>query len=291
MIQTELVVAELRTRSPETDFRIKAVKTRGDRDQARSLADIGGEGIFVKEIEEELLGGRIDFAVHSLKDMPTELDPRFSLPAVCMRVDARDAFVSASGERLSELRPEAVVGTGSERRSAQIRAFRPDIRVVPLRGNIGTRLRKVGPDLDGIIIAAAAMLRMGWGDRITEFLPVDSFLPAAGQGALAVETTASNRDMIDLLSPLDDWPIRQSVQAERALLKELGGGCRAPIAALGRVDGGILELQAMLGSSDGSRILRAVEEGSAEDPELLAGQLARRLLSLGAADLIRRRGQ
>jgi len=208
-----------------------------------------------------------------------------------MRVDARDAFVSASGERLLELRPEAMVGTGSERRSAQIRAFRSDIRVVPLRGNIGTRLKRVGSGLDGIVIAAAAMLRMGWGDRITEFLPVDSFLPAAGQGALAVETTASNRDMTDLLSPLDEWAVRQSVQAERALLKELGGGCRAPIAALGRVDEGILELEAMLGASDGSRVLRAVEQGSAETPEAVAERLARRLLSLGGADLIPGRSQ
>ena len=291
MIQTELVLADLRPRRPDIDFRIKTVKTRGDREHATSLAAIGGEGIFVKEIEQELLAGRIDFAVHSLKDMPTKLDPRFCLAAVCMRVDARDAFVSASGERLSELRPEAMVGTGSERRSAQIRAFRPDIRVVPLRGNIDTRLRKVGSGLDGIVIAAAALLRMGWADRITEFLPMESFLPAAGQGALAIETSASNRDIIDLLTPLDDWSVRQSVQAERALLRELGGGCRAPIAVHGQVDRGQLELQAMLGRTDGSRLVRAREAGSPDDPEALAAQLARRLLSLGAGDLIRRRGQ
>ena len=243
MIQTQLVVARLRAGRPDMDFRIKTIRTRGDRDQAKPLADIGGEGLFVKEIEEELLAGRIDFAVHSLKDMPTDLDPRFALPAVCMREDPRDAFISASGEGLADLRPGATVATGSERRSAQIRAFRPDIRVVPLRGNVGTRLRRVGSGVEGIVIAAAAMLRMGLGDKITELLPIDRFLPAAGQGALALETTTANREMIDLLSSLDEWAVRQSVQAERALLRELGGGCRAPIGALGRIDGDTLELR------------------------------------------------
>ena len=290
LLQTELVVQRLRECYHDLEFHVKRIKTSGDRDRTTSLAEIGGQGIFTKELEEALLSGEIDMAVHSLKDMPTELSSEFKLAAVGMRIDARDAFLSRSGKPLSELPEGACVGTGSERRAVQLRVFRPDIQIRPLRGNIDTRLSKLySGELEGIIVAAAAMLRMGWGDRITEYLPIELFLPSVGQGALAVEIRAFDQELSGLLSVVNDEPTWQSVQAERAFLSALGGGCRAPIAALGTVADNSLHLEGMVASSDGSRTLRAAEDGAPADPEKIGKLLAEKLLSLGARELITRK--
>ncbi len=290
LLQTELVVQQLRESYHDLEFHVKRIKTSGDRDRTSSLAEIGEQGIFIKELEEALLSGEIDMAVHSLKDMPTELSSEFKLAAVGMRIDARDAFLSKSGKPLSELPEGACVGTGSERRAVQLRVCRPDIQIRPLRGNIDTRLSKLySGELEGIIVAAAAMLRMGWGDRITEYLPIELFLPSVGQGALAVEIGALDQELSGLLSVVNDEPTWQSVQAERAFLSALGGGCRAPIAALGTVADNSLHLEGMVASSDGSRTLRAAEDGAPADPEKIGKLLAEKLLSLGAREFIARK--
>ncbi len=292
LLQTELVVQRLRESYHDLQFHVRRIKTGGDRDRTTSLAQIGGRGIFIKELEEALLSGEIDMAVHSLKDVPTELSPEFKLAAVGMRIDARDAFLSKSGKPLSELPQGACVGTGSQRRAAQLKAFRPDIQIRPLRGNIDTRLTKLySGELEGMIVAAAAMLRMGWEHRITEYLPVELFLPSAGQGALAVEIRALDQEPSALLSVVNDEATWQSVQAERAFLSALGGGCRAPIAALGTVIDTSLHLEGMVASSDGSRTLRAAEDGSPAEPEKLGKLLAEKLLSLGAQELIAEGGK
>lgn len=290
LLQTELVVQRLRESYHDLEFYVKRIKTSGDRNRTTSLAEIGGQGIFIKELEEALLSGEIDMAVHSLKDVPTELSSELKLAAVGMRIDARDAFLSKSGKPLSELPEGAFVGTGSERRAVQLRVYRPDIQIRPLRGNIDTRLSKLySGELEGIIVAAAAMLRMGWGDRITEYLPIEFFLPSVGQGALAVETGAFDQELSGLLSVVNDEPTWQSVQAERAFLSALGGGCRAPIAALGTVADNSLHLEGMVTSSDGSRTLRAAEYGGPANHEKIGKLLAEKLLSLGARELIARK--
>jgi len=292
LLQTELVLQQLRESYHDLEFHVRQIKTSGDRHRTTSLAQMGGQGIFTKELEEALLSGEIDMAVHSLKDIPTELSSEFKLAAVGMRIDARDAFVSKSGKPLSELPEGASVGTGSERRAVQLKAFRPDIQIRPLRGNIDTRLSKLhSGELDGIIVAAAAMLRMGWEHRITEYLPIEFFLPAVGQGALAVEIRASDQELAALLSVANDEPTLQSVQAERAFLSAVGGGCRAPIAALGAVTDNSLHLKGMVASSDGSRTLRAAQDGSPAEPEKIGKLLAEKLLALGAQDLIAEKGR
>ena len=287
LVQTELVVQQLTDKYPNFDFHIRQIKTAGDRDHSSSLAQIGGQGIFVKELEQALLAGEIDMAVHSLKDMPVEVNPGLRLAAVLLRNEPRDAFISHSDKTLSELPDGAHVGTGSERRASQLKAFRPGIDITPLRGNVDTRLGKVASgELDGIIVAAAAMLRMGQEDRITEYLTIEHFLPSPGQGALAVEIRGPDHDMAQMISSINDRNAWDSVHAERSFLSHLGGGCRAPIAALGTVSGDKLHLEGMVASSDGSVILRASEDAPAANPDSAGRLLADKILSLGAGDII-----
>ena len=287
LLQANLIVQRLSQSYPDLTFHIKKIMTKGDRDRQTPLEQIGGEGIFVKELEGALASGDIDMAVHSLKDVPVDLSSEFRLAAIGMRIDARDAFISASGKPLSELPKGVRVGTGSQRRAVQLKAFRPDIQVCPLRGNVDTRLNKLySGDLDGIIIGASAMLRMGWKDQITEYLSTEYFLPAVGQGAIAVEIMSIDQDRAVMLSGLNDEPTWQNVQAERAFLSALGGGCRSPIAAMCTVTDDSLHLQGMVANTEGSKILWAAERGSPADPEKLGKLLAEQLFSLGARDLI-----
>ena len=287
MLQAESVISELRRIRPHLELAIEKIKTRGDREYRASLAQIGGQGVFVKELEEALLAGAIDMAVHSIKDMPTVISPELELAAITERVDARDALVSRTGRGLMKLPSGATIGTGSQRRAIQLRTCRPGLQVCQLRGNVDTRLRKTySGELDGVILAAAALVRLDWQDKITEYLPLESFLPAVGQGALAIEIRAGDTEMARLVSPLNHEPTWQSVSAERAFLRHLGGGCRAPIAALGIVKGDVLELRGMVASADGNRILRDREEGPATAPEQVGKLLAERMLQKGADRLI-----
>lgn len=263
---------------------IVIIKTTGDKITDVPLAKVGGKGLFTKELEDALLDGRVDVAVHSLKDMPTELPPGLMLAAVPEREDARDALV---GKPLDELAPGAKVGTSSLRRAAQLKAHRPDLHIETIRGNLDTRLRKLDEGLyDAIILAAAGLRRLGWGDRISQLLPVDIMCPAVGQGALAIETRNGTDRASLICASLTHRETLLAVQAERALLEHLGGGCQVPIGAHARVEGDTLHLRAIVAHPDGTQIVRRETEGPAARAALLGAQLARELLSAGADKLL-----
>ncbi len=209
------------------------------------------------------------------------------MPIFPKREDPRDAFISADYKSLDELPSGATIGTGSLRRSVQLSAIRPDLEICGIRGNIDTRLRKVSEgEVDGIIVAAAALIRLGWKDKITEYLPQEHFIPSVGQGALGIEIRSEDKEMISLASAINHQPTWQSTTAERTFLRALGGGCRAPIAALGIVSDGILKLSGMVANVNGTRILHAAEEGNAQVPEQVGKQLAQKMVEIGALDCI-----
>lgn len=288
VIQAEAAIGELKLANPRCYFELVKITTAGDRQRKASLWDIGGTGIFVKELEEALQNGRIDMAVHSLKDMPTDVTPGLMIAAVTQRCDPRDALVSIH-HSLADLPNSARVGTGSPRRAVQLLAQRPDIEVLPLRGNIDTRLKKMSSmELDGILLAAAAMIRLGMEDRISEYLPSDTFVPAAGQGAIAIETRAGDEAMVRLAASVNHDTSWAEVTAERAFLQTLGGGCREPIAALGMATGDRLRLIGMVASSAGGQILRAEVSGAISDPQSVGADLAREMAAMGACELIGR---
>lgn len=287
LTQTEQFVAEVKKANPGLEVEITRVVTSGDREQHKQWDAVEGTGVFVKELENALLDGSIDFAVHSLKDMPVDVPAGLCLAAITRRVDPRDVLISAGGKRLEDLPAGAKIGTGSPRRTIQLKAYRPDLVPFPIRGNVDTRLRKAASgELDGVIIAAAGLSRLGWADRISEYLPVEKFLPAVGQGALAIEIRSSDKETAALLQPFNDVPTERSVAAERALLRALGGGCRAPIAALGTVAGEILRLRGMFADPDGSNMQSSVEEGAAVEAEGIGIRLAKKLLKLRASEVI-----
>ncbi len=281
MIQAESIAAGIREASPATEVEVHRIITRGDRNRHIPLENAAGIGIFVKEIEEALLDGRIDLAVHSLKDMPTELPEGLIIAAITERLDPADVLITR-GDKLDELPPGARIGTGSPRRSAQVTGYRTDLKTVSIRGNVDTRIGKVtSREVDGVILAAAAMKRLGWEDKITEYLPVEYFLPAVGQGALAIETR-TEEEIIKIVALLNHQPSRQRVTAERAFLRALGGGCQAPIAALATVNGDTLKLEGMTVNPATNRMLRGTEEGDPIFPEAPGEKLAERLLAEGA---------
>ncbi len=284
LIQTESVVNRLKLIHPELEISIKKLVTTGDRDRLTHLDRIGVD-VFVKELEEALLDGKIDLAVHSLKDVPTDIPPGLSLIAVTERDDPRDVLVAKA--QLDDLSPGSRIGTGSLRRTIQVAQIRPDLITCGIRGNVDTRLRKVSSgEVDGVILAAAALVRLGWQDKITQYLPLDNFLPAAGQGALVVEAQVDDKELIDLISPLNHLPTWQCVIAERTFLRELGGGCRAPIAALGTIAGTKLRLEGMVASPAGKKVLRDSFEGDVTSSEKLGIKLARKMLETGASEFI-----
>lgn len=286
LIQAESVLAKMKELRPDVEFSLVRIRTKGDRLWDVPLHQLPSVGAFVRELEESLLDRRIDMAVHSLKDLPTEIPQGLSLAAVVARVDPRDVLVSR-GEKLSQLAPGSRIGTGSLRRAAQLLQCRPDLKVETVRGNVDTRIRKVADgELDGVILAAAGMIRLGKGEMITQYLPVEDFLPAVGQGALGIEIRSDDSEMAELASALNHQPTWCSVIAERAFLRALGGGCRAPIAALGRVDGNTLRLEGMVAGAEGKPFLRSLEEGSAASPEQVGTQLAQRMWEMGASQLI-----
>jgi hydroxymethylbilane synthase len=284
VIQAESVVAMIREANPNLKISLKKIVTAGDRHRRTQPAQMG-TAVFVKELEEALLEGRIDLAVHSLKDMPTEIPQGLCILAVTERLDPRDVLVAKA--KLNELPPGARIGTGSLRRSVQLSHYRPDLRAYPIRGNIDTRLHKVaGGDFDGVILAAAAMLRLGWEDKITEYLPLEHFLPAAGQGALAVEARLDDAEISRLISPLNHLPTWQCVTAERAFLRKVGGGCRTPMAALGTVNGSTLRLEGMMAALDGRKMLRASEEDQLASAAETGVKLAKKMQAMGASEII-----
>ena len=290
LVQAESVVSALTGATPGLSVSLTPISTTGDRDRRPFRERWEGDGIFVKELEQALLNGTIDVAVHSLKDLPTEVPEGLCLAAVPLRADPRDVLVSR-GKRLDELHSGSRIGTGSPRRTAQLRACRPDLNVVALRGNVDTRLKKVGSgELDAVVLAAAGLIRLGCEDRIVEYLSTEQFLPAVGQGALAIETRCDDPETRDIVSSLDHDPSRASVLAERMFLREMGGGCTVPIGALGTVAGDALRVEGFVASPQGDSVLRAHVQGTVAAPSEAGMILARKLLDMGASELLKEAG-
>ena len=284
--QARAVATDLRRHHEGLQTETVVIKTAGDRNRLAPLPEVGGKGVFVKDIEDALLRQEIDVAVHSMKDMPTDLPDRLHVSAVPPRGEVRDAFVGREGRRISEIDEPWRIGTGSLRRQAQLKALSAVLRVCDLRGNVETRLRKLRQgEVDGVVLAAAGLQRLGLASEITELLDVGVMLPAAGQGALALESIAGHW-VDDLLAPLNHPPTAAAVAAERAVLRHLGGGCSVPIGVLGEHRDGRLHVQALVSSADGSRTLRRAIMGPAGEAAALGRRLAAQLLADGAAGIL-----
>lgn len=294
--QAEHVRVRLEAARPGARVEIEIIKTSGDVVRDLPLSVIGGQGVFTREIEHALLEGRVDIAVHSLKDLPTVLADGLALSAITAREDVRDALVLPAGAPNSAPSVEALpagarVGTSSQRRGAQLRFLRPDLEPRDIRGNVDTRLGKLDAgDYDALLLAAAGLRRLGLAHRISAALSISEMLPAVGQGALGVETRADDTEARTLVSPLDHAETRAACLAERALLRALGGGCQLPIAAYAAVGGGTLRLEGLVADPSGARLLRDAVEGPASEPERLGERLAARLTDLGALTLLNASG-
>ena len=287
LTQTNFVAEKIKNVMPEADIEICIIKTSGDIMQDVSLLTIGGQGVFVKELEEALLSCKIDLAVHSMKDVPGETPEELIFAAILPREDVRDVLVSRNNIKMEFMPKGAKIGTGSQRRGAQIKAMLPDINIVSLRGNIDTRLKKIETEnLTGVILAAAGMKRMGLAERITQFLPVETMLPAVGQGALGLQIRRADVDLAEICARLNDAKTAAEITAERSYLRALGGGCRLPIAALGKLDGQMLTLEGMLAAPNGSTMIREKINGAKEDAEALGKKLAEIILEKGGKKLL-----
>jgi hydroxymethylbilane synthase len=284
--QTRWVADALRAHHPRLRTDIVVIKTAGDRNRRDPLSRLGGKGLFVKDIEDALQRQEIDLAVHSMKDMPTVLPPGLHLGAIPCRAEVRDVFVSRDGRRLSEVKEAWRIGTGSLRRQAQLLALHAGLQVQDVRGNVDTRLRKLRRgEVDGLVLAAIGLIRLGLQEAISEYLPCEVMLPAVGQGALALETRIGS--WVDaLLAPLHHLPTGYAIRAERAFLARLGGGCMVPIAAFGQCQGEDLYLQGLVSTPRGERMLRQEIRGPASAAETLGTRLAEQLLASGARDLL-----
>jgi hydroxymethylbilane synthase len=286
LIQADTVAGELKLAHPGLEIEIRKIVTEGDRNRDISIEEAGDTGIFVKALEEALLSRGIDIAVHSLKDLPTLLPAGLCLAAVTQRLDPRDALVACAP--LAELKPGSSIGTGSLRRTAQLRHVRPDLQVCGIRGNVDSRLRLVSSGkMEGVIVAAAALLRLGWDDKITAYLSLEDFLPAVGQGALGAEAREDDHRVVEMLKIINHLPTWQAVTAERAFLHAVEGGCRAPVAALATVHARMLKIEAMVADREGSRMIKISYQGNAVSPQQAGQNLARSMLEAGAAGLIK----
>ena len=282
LTQANFVAEKIKKIMPETDIEISVIKTSGDIMQDISLLKIGGKGVFVKEIEDALLSNIIDLAVHSMKDVPTEIPAGLEFAAILQREDARDILASRDNRKIEQMPKGARIGTGSLRRSVQVLDILPDAVIVPLRGNLDTRLRKIETEnLAGVIVAAAGMKRMGLIQRITQFLPVELMLPAVGQGALGLEVRTGDNELKKILAKINHAPTNTEIAAERAFLRYLGGGCRLPIAALGKLEGDKLSLEGLVASPQGSGIIRDKVKGTVFEAEELGKKLAEMILERG----------
>ncbi|MBE0408673.1 MAG: hydroxymethylbilane synthase [Anaerolineales bacterium] len=283
--QTTSVIRELRRHWQDIDFQEVIITTQGDRNLDSALPEIGGKGLFTQELESALLAGRVHAAVHSLKDLPTEIVPELEIAALPVRAEPGDVLISPSGLTLEELPAGAIVGTSSNRRRAQILAYRPDLEIKPIRGNIDTRIRKVqAGGYDAIILAAAGVIRLGLQKHISQCLPMEIMLPAPGQGALAVQCRSGDEQAIRLLQVIDHIDTALAVSAERAFLSALGGGCSLPVGALAQVDGGVITLQGVVVSLDGKHLLRLSSSG--RDPIMVGNSLAQDFLDRGFMEYI-----
>jgi len=285
--QANWVKEKLTHAYPDLNVTLIKIKTTGDKIQDAPLTKIGGKGLFVKEIEEALIQRKIDLAVHSIKDVPTEFPKGLHLSVITKREDPRDVFISKEERLLKDLPQKAKIGTSSLRRQAQLLHFRSDFELIPLRGNLDTRLKKLKTmDLDGIVLALAGVKRLGLEERITEIIPPEISLPAVGQGALGIETRQGDKKVEEQIQFLNDQDSWIAVSAERAFLKKLEGGCQVPIAAFARISGATLHIDGLVGTIDGKRLIRHHRVGSIEEADSLGIELAEILLGKGAKEIL-----
>ncbi|WP_416151399.1 hydroxymethylbilane synthase [Salipaludibacillus sp. HK11] len=288
MTQTRWVIDQLNQLNLPFEFEIKEIVTKGDKILDVTLSKVGGKGLFVKEIEKAMYDGEIDMAVHSMKDLPSEMAEGLAIGAVPDRADPRDAFISNSGKKLMELPAGATVGTSSLRRSAQVLAQRPDLKIHWIRGNIDTRLRKCREEgiFDAIVLAAAGLERVGWSDDIvTEFLDPKVCLPAVGQGALGIECREDDKELLELLDNINDAKTARTVAAERSFLHTVEGGCQVPIAGYAQLESdGQVTLTALVASPDGKIIFKETITGN--DPVAIGKQVANKMLNEGAKEVL-----
>ncbi|HEY8562156.1 MAG TPA: hydroxymethylbilane synthase [Pyrinomonadaceae bacterium] len=286
--QTKSTKAALEARFPQHRFEIRIIHTKGDKILDTALSKIGDKGLFTKEIENALLGGEIDLAVHSLKDLPTTQPAGLKIGAVSERETPNDAFISKNFASLDELPEGARVATGSLRRRSQLLAYRPDLEIVEIRGNVPTRLEKLfASDLDGMILAFAGVHRLGLDAHIRQIVPTEILLPAVGQGVMAVEIRAADAEIAAMLAEIDDRAARSCVTAERAFLRRLEGGCQVPIGALARLENDEIFLQGFVGDTKGAKVLRDSIRGAAAAAASLGDDLAEKVLAAGAAEILR----
>ena len=289
--QTNLIKEQLLAFHPQVTLYVEIIKTSGDV-KSEPLSVIGGKGVFTKELEDALIDGRIDIAVHSLKDLPTLVPDQLAIAAICEREDARDALVLRNGlapthSSLNDLPSGAIVGTSSQRRLAQLKYLRHDVVVNDLRGNVDTRVRKLDEgQYDALILAAAGLRRLELGSRINTLIPISEMLPAVGQGALAIETRAGDYDVIEIVRTLDHQPTHVACTAERSFLRALGGGCQLPIAGYAVDSDGRLSLEGLVAGREGQEMVKSTITGQSTDAESLGVQLAARLLEQGANRLL-----
>lgn len=285
--QANWTKSQLESRNPELEVEIKTITTSGDKILDVPLAKIGGKGLFVKEIEEALLRKEIDIAVHSMKDVPMKIPRELAMVSITERENPFDALISRNGHKFADLPQGAKIGTSSLRRSSQLLSHRPDLQIVSLRGNLDTRLRKLEDDgLDAILLAAAGLRRMGWEERITEILSQDILLPAMGQGALGIEARRHDVEVQGYITDLDHEETHSAVEAERAFVGVLEGGCQVPIGAYATVTNRTLTLRGLVASLDGKRVYQLEKTGSAMDASLLGAEMGKEILGMGADKIL-----
>ncbi|WZL71767.1 hydroxymethylbilane synthase [Clostridiaceae bacterium 35-E11] len=287
LVQTYWVIDRLKEKCPELDYEVVEIKTIGDKILDKTLHKIGGKGLFVKEIETALLQGEIDMAVHSMKDVPTEMIDDLMIGAITDREDTRDVLISRGGIQLRDLPQGAKIGTSSLRRAAQLLAYRPDLMIEPIRGNIATRLKKMETlHLDGVILAAAGVIRMGWQEKISQYIPSSLCTPAVGQGALGIQIRSKDAFVRNIVKELNNPHVEIAIKAERSFMRELKGGCHVPIGAYSCIEGENLVMDAVIASPDGEKVIRLKDKCSKEHYEQLGIKMAREGLNQGGRAIL-----
>jgi len=287
MWQASWVIDRLKESGAKNSFRIAGIRTHGDNILDTALSKIGDKGLFTKELEHALLRGEIDMAVHSMKDLPTELPESLVIGSICQREYPGDVLISREGLKLEDLPQGALIGTSSLRRCAQLLGYRGDLKMTNLRGNINTRLRKLQEgEFDATVLAYAGIHRMGWDDRITQLIPYEICLPAVGQGSIGLEVREGDQEVLGLVKNIDHAESRQAITAERAFLKELEGGCQVPIGAMAVAQSGCIRLEGVVASLDGKNMVRSSSEGSSGEAWNIGTNLALKLVQLGAGEIL-----